>query len=60
MCIFKAFICFNKLLGFYLSTGRGTEETPKLWGAQVTMEIKSPISKVDSSENEEGFADHGH
>lgn len=50
----------NKLLSFYLSAVRGTEETPKLWGAQVTMEMESPISKVDFSENEEGFVDHGH
>lgn len=60
MCIFKAFMYFNKLLSFYLSTVRGTEETPKLWVAQVTMEMEFPISKVDFSKNEEGFADHGH
>lgn len=60
MCILKAFMHCNKLLSFYLNTVRGPEETPKLWGAQVTMEMESPISKVDFSENEEGFANHGH
>lgn len=60
MCVFKAFMYCNKLLSFYLSTIRGTEETPKLWGAQVTIEMESPISKVNFYENEEGFADHGH